>query len=126
VLFDAVKDGQNVSPKWVPAEDEQEPNESRRLWSALTEAIQLKDMERATIAKTSVEDAQREQRRKREESGEEHVPRFFEMVNGRWLPKLTVPKDPQEATKAVEEWIFPTKGKADSTATNSASAKPVP
>lgn len=30
VLFDAVKDGENVSPKWVPPEDQQEPNESRR------------------------------------------------------------------------------------------------
>ena len=30
VLFDAVKDGQNVAPKWVAPEDEQEPNESRR------------------------------------------------------------------------------------------------
>jgi len=58
------------------------------LWAALTEAIQLKDMERATTAKTSVEDAQREQRKKREESEEEHVPRFFEKVNGQWLPKL--------------------------------------
>ena len=30
VLFDAVKDGQNVVPKWVPPEEEQESNESRR------------------------------------------------------------------------------------------------
>lgn len=30
VLFDAVKDGQNVVPKWVPPEDDQEPKESRR------------------------------------------------------------------------------------------------
>ena len=30
MLFDAVKDGQNICPKWVPPEDEQEPNESRR------------------------------------------------------------------------------------------------
>lgn len=30
VLFDAVKDGQNVCPKWVPPEAEQERNESRR------------------------------------------------------------------------------------------------
>ncbi|KAL1739071.1 hypothetical protein HDZ31DRAFT_49988 [Schizophyllum fasciatum] len=30
VLFDAVKDGQNVAPKWVAPEDQQEPNESRR------------------------------------------------------------------------------------------------
>lgn len=30
VLFDAEKDGQNISPKWVPAIENQEPNESRR------------------------------------------------------------------------------------------------
>jgi hypothetical protein len=30
VLFDAAKDGHNVAPKFVPEEDEQEPNESRR------------------------------------------------------------------------------------------------
>jgi len=88
VLFDAVKDGQSVSPKWVPPEDQQEPNESRRLWSDLTEAIISKDMERATVAKTAVEDAQREQRRQREETGEIYVPRFFEKVGGRWLPKI--------------------------------------
>lgn len=30
VIFDTVKDGQNVAPKFVPEEDKQEPNESRR------------------------------------------------------------------------------------------------
>jgi hypothetical protein len=30
VLFDAEKDGQNISPKWVPAIENQELNESRR------------------------------------------------------------------------------------------------
>ncbi|KAF8895025.1 hypothetical protein CPB84DRAFT_1816030 [Gymnopilus junonius] len=107
VLFDAVRDGQNVSPKWVPLEDEQEPNESRRLWANLTEAILSKDMERATTAKSSVEDAQREERKRREENGIAHVPRFFEKVNGRWEPKLKILKDPREATVAVQEWIFP-------------------
>lgn len=107
VLFDATKDGQNVSPKWVPPEEDQEANESRRLWQDLTEAIVLKDMERATDAKSNVEDAQREQRRKMEESGQKHVSRFFELSNGRWLPRLQVPNEPQEATKAVQEWIFP-------------------
>ncbi|KAF8807178.1 Oxysterol-binding protein [Phlegmacium glaucopus] len=114
VLFDAVKDGQNVSPKWVPPEYEQEENESRRLWQDVTIAIQMKDMEQATAAKSSVEDAQREQRRKMEESGRKHEPRFFELQNGRWAPKLTVPNDPQEATKAVEEWIFPSTSKPGS------------
>ena len=75
VLFDAVKDGQNIAPKWVAPEDEQEPNESRRyatprsscflccarsspssvllvgggrLWTRLTRAIVAKDMDAAT------------------------------------------------------------------------------
>ncbi|KAF9529458.1 hypothetical protein CPB83DRAFT_852709 [Crepidotus variabilis] len=118
VLFDAVKDGQNVSPKWCPPEEEQEINESRRLWSDLTDAINHKDMEQATIAKTAVEDAQREQRRKREESGEVHVPRFFEQVNGQWLPKLKVPADPQEAIATVQAWIFVPRSPSNSAETS--------
>ncbi|KAF9480430.1 Oxysterol-binding protein [Pholiota conissans] len=118
VLFDAVKDGQNVSPKWVPPIEDQEPNESRRMWNDLTEAILDKDMEHATIAKSSVEDAQREERKRREESGIPFMPRFFEKVDGRWQPKLRLPKDPQEATIAVQEWIFP------STVSTSSAASP--
>ncbi|KAF5361615.1 hypothetical protein D9758_007354 [Tetrapyrgos nigripes] len=41
VLFDAVKDGQNVSPKWVPPESEQEPNESRRIPKEPEAAIEV-------------------------------------------------------------------------------------
>jgi len=106
VLFDAVKDGQTISPKWVPPEEEQELNESRRLWRELTAAIVTKDMEAATQAKSAVEDAQRDQRRKREEKGEKHVPRFFEQKEGQWMPKLDVPNDPEAAISAVREWIF--------------------
>ncbi|KAK7041709.1 Oxysterol-binding protein OBPa [Paramarasmius palmivorus] len=109
VLFDAVRDGQNICPKWVAPEDEQEPNESRRLWSKLTQAIIAKDMEAATDAKSKVEDAQREQRKRMEETGKTHVPRFFELKNGRWEPKLIIPKDPVEAEKVVREWIWPSK-----------------
>lgn len=87
-LFDAQKDGQNVAPKWVAPESEQEPNESRRLWKDLTAAIQAKDMEAATDAKSKVEDAQREDRKRLDESGGAHAPRFFELRNGRWEPKL--------------------------------------
>lgn len=60
-----------------------------RLWKDLTQAIEHKDMEAATDAKSAVEDAQREQRKKLEESGQKHVPRFFEIRDGRWVPKLT-------------------------------------
>ena len=59
-----------------------------RLWSDLTTAINEKNMEAATDAKAAVEDAQRDLRKKREESGEQYVPRFFENQNGRWMPKF--------------------------------------
>lgn len=60
-----------------------------RLWSKLTAAIDHKDMEAATEAKSAVEDAQRDMRRRMEESGQKHTPRFFQLVNGRWQPKFT-------------------------------------
>ncbi|RPD59341.1 Oxysterol-binding protein [Lentinus tigrinus ALCF2SS1-6] len=108
VLFDAQKDGQNVAPKWVAPEDEQESNESRRLWTRLTRAIVAKDMDAATEAKTAVEESQREARRKMEERGEVHVPRFFHLKDARWVPKISLPSDPQEAMQAVEKFIWPT------------------
>ncbi|KAH6917643.1 hypothetical protein BKA70DRAFT_1368013 [Coprinopsis sp. MPI-PUGE-AT-0042] len=107
VLFDAVKDGANICPKWVPEESSQEANESRRLWTHLTKAINAKDMEKATDAKADVENTQREDRKWREEHSETHVPKYFEVRDGRWEPKLVVPKDPVEAAKVAEEWIFP-------------------
>ena len=88
VLFDVAKDGAKLASKSVVPEDQQEPNESRRLWRALTEAIINKDMDGATTSKTAVEEAQRGQRKKLEEKGEKHVPRFFEEKNGGWVPKL--------------------------------------
>ncbi|KZT24680.1 Oxysterol-binding protein [Neolentinus lepideus HHB14362 ss-1] len=107
ILFDVQKQGDKVAPKWVAPESEQEPNESRRLWSDLTKAIDNKDMDTATTAKSAVEESQREERRKRDESGQEYVPRFFELRNGRWEPKFTPPDNPEEAVKAVQEWIWP-------------------
>jgi len=63
-------------------------------------------MDAATIAKSSVEDAQRERRRILEEKGQKHVPRFFELRDGRWEPKITIPEDPVNATRAVQQWIW--------------------
>ena len=88
MLFDVGKDGAKLASKSVVPEDQQEPNESRRLWKSLTEAITNKDMDGATTSKTAVEEAQRENRRRLEEKGEKHMPRFFEEKNGSWVPKL--------------------------------------
>jgi hypothetical protein len=106
VLFDAESEAARIAPKTCPPESEQEPNESRRLWCKLTEAIRNKDMDGATQAKTAVEDAQREQARKREQRGEKHVPRFFvEDANGKWVPKIKFPQDVREAELAMQRWI---------------------
>lgn len=134
VLFDADSDaGKRIAEKLVPPEDEQEPNESRRQWERLTKAILAKNMSEAADAKGDVEDAQREDRRIRDEKGEVFVPRFFELRDGRWEPKFTcvpvfsqlvvissllkhiaclcyrIPTNvsTEEATKAVKEWIWP-------------------
>lgn len=108
VLFDAdSEEGKKITPQSVAPESEQEPNESRRLWKALTDAINDKNMETATEAKSAVEDAQRELRRVREQKGETYIPRFFEQRNGRWVPKFNIPDDPQEAATAVQQWIWP-------------------
>jgi len=101
-LFDAQKDGSDVAPKWVTPEDEQEPYESRRLWRDLTRAILAKDMDAATESKTAVENAQRELRA----TGIKHATRFFELQDGRWVPRIQLPQDPQEATSAVKAWIW--------------------
>ncbi|KAH8549353.1 hypothetical protein BGW37DRAFT_429537 [Umbelopsis sp. PMI_123] len=78
-LFD-VKESK-IFPKIVAPESEQELNESQRQWSALTAAIRKHDMDAATDAKSTVEDAQRHNAKVREDEGVEWRPRFFEMNN---------------------------------------------
>ncbi|CCA73900.1 related to putative oxysterol-binding protein OSBP [Serendipita indica DSM 11827] len=96
-----------IMPKTCLPEDKQEPNESRRLWSKLTEAIKNKDMEGATNAKSAVETEQRSAAHKRDELGVSFEPRFFKcQPDGRWIPKIHVPEDPKEAEKVVSEWIW--------------------
>lgn len=124
-LFNAKTDGQSIAPKSVPPESKQEPLESQRLWKELTRAIVDQNMEAATDAKSTVEDAQREKARLMEERGKKYVPRFFEEArDGRWVPKLKyviffkfvcslrnpgwrrIPTDPKEANEVVRKWIF--------------------
>lgn len=89
ILFDADSEqGKKVAEKLVPSEEEQEPTESRRQWIKLTRAILAKNMDEAAEAKREVEEAQREDRRIRDEKSEEFVPRFFELRDGRWEPKF--------------------------------------
>ncbi|KAN0138732.1 hypothetical protein V8E53_003720 [Lactarius tabidus] len=127
-----VQHGSAIAPKWVAPEDEQEPYESRRLWRDLTCALLAKDMDAATAAKGAVENAQRELRA----AGAKHATRFFEFRDNRWVPRIQcvrsfflfvlcslcgcrLPEDPQEATAAVQAWIWsgPPEGGAATTTT---------
>lgn len=89
VIFDA-----NNAPsvqKEVPPLENQEANESQRLWAKVTEGIKSKNMDMATEAKTSIEEAQREKARQREASGQSWSPHFFTLLpDGRYIPKLDV------------------------------------
>lgn len=76
MLFDAK--AAKINPKIIAPEDQQEPNESRRLWSKLTAALKVNNQDLATEEKGKVEDAQRASTKDREERGLPHIPRYFE------------------------------------------------
>ncbi|WOO81285.1 Oxysterol-bindingc [Vanrija pseudolonga] len=117
ILFDA--DGAKTAPKSVLPEEEQDENESRRLWSKLTEAIKLQDMTAAQEAKSEVEEHQRGLRQLREEAGEAAPPsRFFKPVGDKFMPKLDIdnlPKDVNALEDVIRKFIFPKKAPGPST-----------
>ncbi|KIO23185.1 hypothetical protein M407DRAFT_244881 [Tulasnella calospora MUT 4182] len=106
VLFNASQQTKSMVQKKVAPENEQEPNESRRLWSKLTAAIANKDMEAAQAAKSEVEESQRALAREREAKGIVHKQRFFELRNGLWQAKIEMLEDPDEMVAAVEKWMW--------------------
>jgi len=67
----------NVAPKILPPPAQQLPNESKRFWSGVTEAIHSRQFARATTLKQDLEEKQREKARRREKEGTEWSPRFF-------------------------------------------------
>lgn len=93
--------------KTIAPESEQDEFESRRLWSKVTEGIKEKNLDKATDAKSAIEDAQRSRQKEREERGEAFKPRFFVAVgsngNEKYKPKLdALPSDNFRPQKAVE------------------------
>jgi hypothetical protein len=56
----------------------------------VTRAIKKKDLDAATLAKTAIEDFQRDRARQREEREEKWEPVFFELrEDDEWKPKFT-------------------------------------
>lgn len=61
--------------------EEQDAYESRRAWHDVAQAIENGDMDAVATAKSKIEVAQRELRKKEKEQGEEWERRFFKRVN---------------------------------------------
>lgn len=61
--------------------EEQDERESQRLWLNTVRAVHVMDHEKATDEKAKIEDRQREEAKRREETGEEWLPKLFRRVN---------------------------------------------
>lgn len=76
--------------KIVPPEKDQLPNESRRFWAEVTQAIVTKQYSQATKLKQELEERQRDKAAERESRNEEWKPRFFtEPLKPEGRPELT-------------------------------------
>jgi hypothetical protein len=64
-------------PKIVPPPSVQLPNESRKFWAGVTEAILNKQYSLATTLKQELEERQRQKAAERKAAGKEWQPRFF-------------------------------------------------
>lgn len=66
--------------KKCPPQELQLPNESRKFWGGVTEAIEKKQFGTATERKTALEERQRERAAERQAKGETWTPRYFTNV----------------------------------------------
>jgi hypothetical protein len=88
--------------KIVPPEENQLPNESRRFWADVTNAILAKQYNLATKLKQELEERQRQKAARREEMSETWKPRFFKLpVNPSGKPELT--EDGVRALRGLQE-----------------------
>ena len=86
------------TPPHVRPIEEQDERESQRLWHNTVVAVNKRDHEAATDEKSKIEDAQREEARKREEEGVDWHPRLFRRVLGG-------PGGPEEGEEDLD-WIL--------------------
>ncbi|KAI1315119.1 hypothetical protein EDD11_001266 [Mortierella claussenii] len=108
VLFD-VK-ASRIHPKIIAPEDQQEPNESRRLWSKLTAALKVNNQDVATAEKSKVEDEQRSRTKAREDQGLPHMPRYFTPngTGGFDIKLKNISADAQEAKRQIVDFMYNT------------------
>ncbi|KAI9708696.1 MAG: hypothetical protein M1828_002680 [Chrysothrix sp. TS-e1954] len=78
------------TPKIIPPENDQLPNESRKRWAPVTDAIVNKQYQAATTAKQEIEERQRQKAAERKARNVDWKPRFFTQALGpKGKPELT-------------------------------------
>ncbi|KAG1731696.1 hypothetical protein EDB19DRAFT_1321784 [Suillus lakei] len=87
-----------VVPKKVRPLERQLPNESRKLWDAVTTRLLAKEYGEATKAKLAIEQKQRDEAGERKRKGVQFIPQYFEQDISSGIPVLTA-----AGRKAVEE-----------------------
>lgn len=88
-------------PKTVPPLESQLPNESRKFWNPVTQAILNKQYSQATTLKRDIEEKQRMKANERKAS-EEWKSRFFTLqISADGRPELT--EDGKEAIRRLED-----------------------
>ena len=85
-------------PKLCPEPEEQLPNESRKMWQKVTEAIHAKDYTLATTLKQEIEENQRVKAAARLENETHWKPYFFEDMHER----IGQPHLSEEGRKALQ------------------------
>ncbi|EEB17745.1 oxysterol binding protein 9, putative [Pediculus humanus corporis] len=77
-----------VTKKIVQSVFEQKENESRNLWKDVTAGLRLNDIDKATMAKTMLEQKQRDEAKKRRDTGTSWETKlFYEKSEGDWRYK---------------------------------------
>jgi len=106
VLFQPTKETRSRRlVKQKPVYDQMESRESTKLWKKVSDAILKDDQELATDEKAVLEGDQRASAKKRQETGEDFTPRFFEKNHeGIWTYKYfnTTPWNPEVESEEYE------------------------
>lgn len=92
-------------PKSVPPEEEQLPNESRKFWGKVTDAILSKQYSQATKEKQDLEERQREKAAERKAQNIDWEPRFFTAATTP-LGKPDLTEQGKNALKGLQEGNF--------------------
>lgn len=74
-----------IFKKNVQPISEQVENESRRIWVDVTAGLRFNDIEKATTAKSKLEQKQREEAKQRKETNVEWETKYFKPVGDVWI-----------------------------------------